>query len=179
MLVESNRIFLRNFKLSDAADMFALNNNPLVVKYTGDGPFENMEAARIFLESYQDYKLNNCGRWAVIRKEDEKWLGWCGLKKTAQFVDLGFRFFEEEWGKGYATESSILCLEYGFNQLGFDEIIARAVGENMGSIKVIEKLQMEFWKIEPDEYFENLHHYKISKAKWNEIKSSLGGLQRK
>lgn len=174
MLVESNRIYLRNFKLSDAAAMYALNNNPLVIKYTGDGPFENIEAARIFLENYQDYQLHNCGRWAVVRKVDEKWLGWCGLKKTSDFVDLGFRFFEEEWGKGYATESSILCLDYGFNQLAFKEIIARAVGENIGSIKVIQKLQMEFWKIEADTYFENLHHYRLKAEKWERVKNSLG-----
>ncbi len=173
MLVESNRIYLRPFKLSDAASMHALNNNPLVVKYTGDGPFENVEAAREFLENYQDYAIHNCGRWAVIRKEDEKWLGWCGLKKTKDFIDLGYRFFEEEWGKGYATESSILSLDYGFNQLGFKEIIARAVGDNIGSIKVIEKLHMEFWKIEADEYFDNLHHYIMHASKWESVKKSF------
>ena len=179
MLIESNRIYLRAFEIADAPFMNQLNSNPNVIRYTGDGPFKNLEAAASFITNYDDYRKNNCGRWAVIRKEDGKWLGWCGLKKSPTFIDLGFRFFEDEWGKGYATEASLLSLEYGFEHLGFEEIIARAVGENSASIHVIQKLQMEFWKIEADEYFENLHHYKLHIKKWKEVKESLSRFQSK
>lgn len=48
------------------------------------------------------------------------------------------------WGKGYATEASKVCLEYGFETLNLSRIIAKAMPDNTGSIKVMQKLGMTF-----------------------------------
>ncbi|MBI1267734.1 MAG: GNAT family N-acetyltransferase [Cryomorphaceae bacterium] len=147
MILETERLILREFELDDDKDMFALNQDFEVIRYTGDGPFESVAATRAFLENYSDYKRNGFGRWVVIRKEDGKTLGWCGLKRHDDgMVDLGYRFFRDEWGKGYATESALGCLKYGFETLLLPQIIARVDPENKASINVIEKLGFTFWK---------------------------------
>lgn len=149
MIRETERLILREFELDDDKAMFALNEDFEVIRYTGDGPFESVSATRTFLENYSDYKRNGFGRWAVIRKEDGKTLGWCGLKRHDDgMVDLGYRFFRDEWGKGYATESSLGCLTYGFKTLQLPQIIARVDPANTASVRVIEKLGFTFWKTE-------------------------------
>ena len=105
-----------------------------------------MEEAKEFLENYSDYQLNGYGRWAVILKDSGQFIGWCGLKYDGdtQQTDIGFRFFEEEWGKGYATESAEACLRIGFDQLGLACIIGRAMKANIASICVLEKLGLTY-----------------------------------
>lgn len=146
-IIETPRLFLREFQPSDADAMFQLNEDWEVIQYTGDPPFNSVADARNFIESYSDYKKNGFGRWAVIVKESDEFVGWCGLKKHDDgMIDIGFRFFKKDWGKGYATESAMACLEYGFNRLGLNDIVGRAARNNVASIRVLEKLGMNYWK---------------------------------
>lgn len=166
-IMETSRLILREFTVDDTYDIYALNADPEVIRYTGDPPFETVESARDFLNNYMDYENNGFGRWAVIRKDSNTFLGWCGLKLNEQnLIDLGFRFFSREWNKGYATEAARACLEYGFLKLNLKEIIGRVAQENKGSIKVLEKLSMEYWKNDSCKGIENSLYYKISKEKY-------------
>lgn len=166
-IAETPRLMIREFVLDDAPDIWELNSDPEVIKYTGDPPFETVENARDFLNNYKDYENNGFGRWAVIKKDSGTFLGWCGLKLNEQnLIDLGFRFFRREWNKGYATEAAKACLEYGFMELNVNEIIGRVAMKNTGSIKVLEKLAMEYWKNDSCKGIENSLYYKISKEQY-------------
>ena len=145
-ILETNRLILREMNLDDAKSCYELNLNPNVIRYTGDSAFKNVEEAREFLKNYQDYKLNGFGRWAVIEKTEARFIGWCGLKfdEVKNETDIGFRLFEEEWNKGYATESASACLQYGFKNLNLKRIVGRAMKENIGSIKVLEKIGLKY-----------------------------------
>jgi ribosomal-protein-alanine N-acetyltransferase len=147
-ILETPRLYLREFRLKDAEDFYQLNEDPEVVRYTGDRPFKNVEEALHFLKGYTHYCQYGFGRWAVIRREDEGWLGWCGLKYTPGLdeVDLGFRFFRKYWGQGYATETAKACLNYGMQELKLTEIVGRAMKANKASIRVMEKIGMLYWK---------------------------------
>jgi len=147
-ILETNRLILRELNPNDAKKNYDLNSNPNVIKYTGNSAFKNVEEAKEFLENYQDYRLNGYGRWAVIDKTTNKFIGWCGLKfsEIENETDIGFRFFEEEWNKGYATESAVACVKYGFENLKLKRIIGRAMKENIGSIKVLEKIGLKYEK---------------------------------
>lgn len=163
-ILETNRLILRELNPNDAKSFYDLNSNPNVIKYTGNVAFKNEEEATEFLVNYEDYKLNGYGRWAVILKSTNTFIGWCGLKfdGVENETDIGFRFFEEEWGKGYATESAIACLQYGFEKLKLKRIIGRAMKANVGSIKVLEKIGLEY---ERDTYLDGKDAviYKIEK----------------
>ena len=58
------------------------------------------------------------------------------------------------------------CLEYGFMELNINEIIGRVAMKNTGSIKVLEKLAMEYWKNDSCKGIENSLYYKISKEQY-------------
>jgi len=163
-IIETDRLLLREFILDDSEKFYQLNLNPNVIKYTGNAAFKSIEEAKSFLENYNDYKTNGYGRWAVINKESNEFIGWCGLKygELENETDIGFRFFEEEWHKGYATESAASCLKYGFEVLKLNRIIGRAMKENTASIKVLEKIGLVY---ETDCIFDNKEAviYKIEK----------------
>jgi ribosomal-protein-alanine N-acetyltransferase len=147
-VIETERLYLREFDISDSASFFELNLNPNVIKYTGNSAFKDVEEAKKFLENYSDYQTNGFGRWAVIYKSTQEFLGWCGLKydKKLDETDIGFRFFEHFWNQGFATESAKACITYGFEKLNLKTIIGRAMKENIASIKVLEKIGLQYEK---------------------------------
>lgn len=148
LILETNRLLLREFNLEDAKSLYELNLNPNVIKFTGDIAFGNIQEAENFLKQYKDYQTNGFGRWAVVDKLNHEFLGWCGLKyvKEINETDIGFRFFEKYWNKGFATESAIACLNYGFEKHNLKTIIGRAMAENIASIKVLEKIGLQYEK---------------------------------
>lgn len=145
-ILQTNRLLLRELTPGDAKNMYLLNLDPEVIRYTGDGPFASEPEARLFLENYDQYEKYGMGRWAVIRKSDETFLGWCGLKYSpdAGECDIGFRFFRKHWGQGYATEAAKACLEYGFDTLNLPTIVGRAMCDNLASVRVLEKIGLRY-----------------------------------
>ncbi|MEO0046211.1 MAG: hypothetical protein RL705_1402 [Bacteroidota bacterium] len=145
-IIETKRCYLRELTVADAQHFYDLNADAEVIKYTGDKAFGNVMEAKSFLENYNQYELNGYGRWAVIEKYNNEFIGWCGLKYSPNLneVDLGFRFFKKYWNLGYATETAKACIEYGFHQLQLTKIVGRAMELNVASVKVLEKTGMTF-----------------------------------
>ncbi len=146
IILETRRTFLREITVDDSENAYLLNLDPEVIKYTGYGSFESIEKAREFLENYNHYKKYGFGRWAVINKIDNEFLGWCGLKFTQELneFEIGFRFFKKYWNLGYATETAKAFIDLGFYKFGMKEIVGRAMKKNIGSIKVLEKIGLVF-----------------------------------
>ncbi len=150
-VIETSRLLLRTFTINDARLIYDLNKDPEVVRYTYD-PITDPEHAKNILETVilPQYALYNHGRWAVHIKQDLEFIGWCGLKYRPEQneVDLGYRFKQSSWGKGYATEAAFASIKYGFEKLNLSRIIGRAVPGNTGSLKVLEKCGMQFLREE-------------------------------
>ncbi|MBB6369173.1 GNAT family N-acetyltransferase [Chryseobacterium shigense] len=144
--IETARTVMRKLTIEDAVDFYTLNLDKEVLKYTGDKPFKDLQTAADFLADYDQYKKYGVGRLAVIDKTSLKFIGWCGLKYSPDKneYDIGFRFYRNYWNKGLATETAKKCLDFGFNELKIERIVGRAMKENIGSIKVLEKIGMTF-----------------------------------
>lgn len=146
-MLETERLHIRPARIEDADNLFVLNSDPEVVRYTGDASFQTMlDAQNVIKERMMaQFEKHKMSRFMVFLK-DGTFLGWCGLKYFPETneVDLGYRFMKKFWGKGFATESSRACLDYGFRTLGLKRIIAKAMPDNVASIKVMQKLGMTF-----------------------------------
>jgi len=148
IIFKTPRLILREFISGDAVNMFELNADPTIIRFTGDVTFRSVEEAKALIQNYDQYKKYGYGRWTVIDDSSSEYLGWCGLNynKDSNETDLGFRFKRHVWGKGIATEAASACMVYGFNQLKLSKIIGRAMKENKASIRVLEKTGMRFEK---------------------------------
>ena len=160
-VLESERFRLREFHPDDATVLYQLNKDPEVIRYTGNVPFQSIEAARIFLENYEDYQKYGFGRWWCVSKVGGEMVGWCGLKRQKREVDIGFRFFKSHWGRGVAPETAKACLSFGFKHLKLDQIVGRASKENKASIRVLEKIGLHYWKDEKSEGMGNCEIWKL------------------
>jgi ribosomal-protein-alanine N-acetyltransferase len=149
-ILETPRLRLRELSVKDADELFALNADPEVMRYTGELPFSEPAAARRFLQYYGEYDREGFGRWAVTSRDDGAFMGFCGLRRSreTEAVDLGFRFFPRYWAAGYATEAARVCLQAGFEQFGLEEILGRVMRENLPSITVLQKLGMKYRDME-------------------------------
>ncbi|RMG56500.1 MAG: N-acetyltransferase [Bacteroidetes bacterium] len=162
-LLTTPRLGLRPWTLADAPALYRLNADPEVLRYTGDTPFASEAAAAAFIEAYDHYDRHGFGRWAVVRRSDGAFLGWCGLKRHVDgMVDLGFRLMRAYWGKGYATEAAAASLSYALGPLRLEEVIGRAMPENRASVRILTKLGMTYWKTDACGDFAGAAWYRIS-----------------
>ena len=154
MIIETERLILREMVIDDAPDMLRLHSNHEVKKYTGEPVVESIEELEKAIRTrINDYEKYGYGRWATVLKNGMQFVGWAGLAYLPEFdeIDLGYRFLPEYWGSGLATEASDAILNYGFDKLKLKKIIAIAMKENKASIRVMEKVGMQFDKIAPYE----------------------------
>ena len=146
IILQSARLYFRKFTKDDMQLLLELNNNPNVIKYVHE-PAPTLENVTdiLFNSILPQYKLYNHGRWAVHLKNNNEVIGWCGLKyiKEANEIDLGYRFKENYWGKGYGFEAAKATIDYGFNNLKLGRIVATALPENIASWKIMEKCGMK------------------------------------
>lgn len=146
--IETQRLLLRELVLSDVDGMFELDANPKVHTFLGNTPVKDKQVSLALIENLQQqYKDFGVGRWAVILKETNEFLGWSGMKfitteinNHQYFYELGYRFIEKHWGKGYAIEAGLAFVDYAFAVLKTDAIYAYVHYENANSIKVLERL---------------------------------------
>jgi RimJ/RimL family protein N-acetyltransferase len=147
VILETDRLILRQFVMDDVQDFFRLVSDPDVTRHTGDG-VKSLDEARKGLEGrvLRDYQVHGYGRWAAVDKTTGRVIGFAGLKylDDVSEVDLGYRFFKEHWGKGLATEASRAVLAYGLGELRLRRIIGIAEVENRASIRVLEKVGFTF-----------------------------------
>jgi RimJ/RimL family protein N-acetyltransferase len=147
VILQTERLLLREMTEADAEHLVRLSQNPNVIKYLPDPPLSGVEEAVRLLQTviFPQY-VNRIGRWAVILKERGEFIGWCGLKYYAEVneYDLGYRFFEEYWGRGYATEAAQAVLQYGIERLRNARIVGKAMTANAGSRRVLEKIGLVF-----------------------------------
>jgi RimJ/RimL family protein N-acetyltransferase len=143
-IMETERLILRPHCDDDLSFMVELNEDPEVNLYTGDGPITKETARKILSSLTEQFQEQKMGRFVVIEKTTGETIGWCGLAflQDRKVVDLGFRFKKSKWNLGYATESSLKFLEYGFNKLKLQEITAQVDTRNDASIRVLKKLNM-------------------------------------
>ena len=152
IFVETERLLLRELLPSDEDGLFELDSDSEVHRYLGNNPIKQIEEARRAIEFIrQQYLENGIGRWAIIEKGTNSFVGWSGLKFVREktnnhinYYDLGYRLIKRYWGKGYATESARASLDFGFEQLKLKDIYAMADVNNVASRKVLERVGLTF-----------------------------------
>ena len=154
IFVETERLILREILPSDVDGMFELDSDPLVHKYLGNAPIQTIAQAKKGIEFIRkQYVERGIGRWAAIEKSTGDFIGWSGLKLNIKgeefndkvnFYDVGYRFIPRYWGKGYATESALAALKYGFETMKLKTIVGAAEEDNIGSNKVLLKIGLRY-----------------------------------
>jgi RimJ/RimL family protein N-acetyltransferase len=159
--LETPRLLLRPFEISDALSLFDMDKNPNVHTYLWQKPILDINEVYSYIEMVQkQYVENKIGRFSTILKETGELIGWTGIKfvndhvenGNSNFYDYGYRLNEKFWNKGYATEASKAWLDYGFNEMNINEIHAYTHAENGASNHVLNKVGFQFMEDYLDTY---------------------------
>lgn len=106
------------------------------------------ESDALIDEAETYFETRGFGLWAVERKWDGRLIGYNGFG-TSEFdapfcpaVDIGWTLARHAWGRGYATEGAIAAVDYAFDHIGLDEVVAHTTHLNERSRAVMDRLGM-------------------------------------
>jgi ribosomal-protein-alanine N-acetyltransferase len=148
-LLETPRLRLRPFTPADLPDLHRLDSDPTVMRYVipPRSYAETEEYLQKILKNYED--PHGPVRWCMVEKETGAMAGVIGIFRLEDDTDweIGYRFFENFWGKGYATEALREVIDYGLHIRKLPRLVAVANPENRASYRVMEKVGMHFEKM--------------------------------
>ena len=148
IILETDRLILREMTEEDDFFMYDLLNSDGWLEFIGDRNIKTVEDARNhILNNYiKMYETHGFGLWVVVRKSDSTCIGTCGLIKRPSLadVDIGFAFLSEYMGEGYAYEAATASMNYGYEVMDMNRIVAITIPENKRSIHLLQKLVIQF-----------------------------------
>ena len=151
VVLETPRLRLRRFAAGDADDLWALDQDPEVLRYLGAPPprppsLEQVsnQALPAFIAYYT--QRPGYGFWAAETREGRAFVGWFHLRPTEREgeADLGYRLRRQAWGRGYGTEGSSGLIDLAFSRPDIHRVIAIAMPQNRASVRVMQKAGMAF-----------------------------------
>lgn len=164
------RLALRTFVPTDVDDLVALDSDPRVMRYIGDGtPSPKREDAQAAIERVRRRYVEHPGTgvWHVSRRDSGGFVGWVSLKHCgdAPDIEVGYRLMHDAWGHGFATELASAMLRRGFADLRLARIIGVTHPDNVASQRVLRKVGMrdEGW----GRYYDrDLRLFAICREQW-------------
>ncbi|WMY72469.1 GNAT family N-acetyltransferase [Buttiauxella selenatireducens] len=150
MFWESERLVYRQAVMSDVEALFRIYGDPRTHAFNPAGPHLNIERSRQSLERrIADRKVYGFDDWAIMEKDKPHHIIGFGGVFVSEFNgiltnNLGYRFEPDAWGKGYATELSERAINYGFEDIGLQEIVGVVRENHLASKRVLEKVGMKF-----------------------------------
>lgn len=140
------KIYLRRLLHDDLENLVKWLNDERITRFLQQG-----DTPPTIDKLKQDYDVDGMANhqipFAVIDKKTNKHVGWTGLFEIgwiSRYAEMRIFIGEKKfWGKGYATESQKLLIEYGFDKLNLHRIAAGTNIECVGEQKALQKLFMK------------------------------------
>ncbi|MGO9457124.1 MAG: GNAT family N-acetyltransferase [Acidimicrobiales bacterium] len=143
----TDRLVLRPWRDEDLDPAAAMNGDPETMRYF-PAPLDREQSDAFVRAMAQSFAWSGAGMWAVEAPGVSPCIGAVGLLHVgfdAHFtpaVEVGWRLARAYWGRGYATEAGAASLRYGFDELGFDEVVSFTAEVNLPSQAVMVRLGM-------------------------------------
>lgn len=139
--IETPNLQLRRPMEADALILSDLWRNEKVRQFLG-GIISNEMINEKITSIQNHWDKYQFGLWSVVKKDHNEVIGVCGLHHSDDGIELSYMFFPSWWGKGFAKEALMASLNYGFNTLGINKIIAITQEANHNSRYLLENMGM-------------------------------------
>lgn len=148
VVLETERLSLREVLLDDAPFMLGLLNSPGFLENIGDRGVRDEDQARDYIEErvLGSYREHGFGMWLAVQKSDGAPVGLAGLvqREGLDVPDVGYAFIQKVWGQGYAQEAAAAVLAHAQGKLGIPKLAAVTTPENFASMAVLRKIGFTF-----------------------------------
>lgn len=149
VLIETERLILRRFQLTDAEHMFNnWANDPEVTKYLTWETHETIDTSKGIMKMWVDsYKEDTQYHWAIIPKDCNQVSGSitaAGSSEQHEHCEIGYCIGRTHWGKGLVTEALKAVIKHLIKEVGYERVGAIHYIENPASGRVMEKAGMTY-----------------------------------
>ncbi len=167
IVLETERLLFRDHTLEDLDSFCALEADPEVRRFVGGRPRTREEAEHRFRDRFLRPASDRLRLWATVFKPDGRYIGYCGVYPHFGEAGpipgegaLGFTLARDYWGRGLATEAARAFVDFGFRELHLRRIVASVEASNAASVRVIEKLGFNPWRLEKIDH-RSLYHFEL------------------
>lgn len=147
-ILETERLFLRKFRMEDAADVFAYCSDPETARYVTWEAHRTEADSRRFLEWVLGrYQAGEAGDWAIMDRKTGHIIGSMGIVEVDaahRCCEIGYVIGRMHWGQGYTAEALGRLVRFLFEECGMNRIQAKCCKENHGSARVLEKTGFQY-----------------------------------
>jgi RimJ/RimL family protein N-acetyltransferase len=180
---ETARLRLRAWREDDLEPLAAIDGDPEVMAFVGDGRTRTREQTAASLGWIrQAWDEQGFGLFAVEVKETGQLAGWVGLAvpfflpEIMPAVEIGWRLGRAHWGHGYATEAAREALDFGFRDAGLDRIVSIRDVRHHVSAGVMRKLGMtEFLRTAVPSHGQPVLVTEITRERWAASSAAANG----
>lgn len=151
MIIETERLILRPFEPRDLAPCAAMNADPNTMRYF-ERPLSQAETEAAITRYQTGLDTHKFGFIVAELEASGDFVGIIGLAPIGDNtravipgnpgVEIGWRLRSDFWGQGLAPEGAAACLQYAWDKIDLDEVVALTVTDNMPSRRVMEKIGM-------------------------------------
>jgi [ribosomal protein S5]-alanine N-acetyltransferase len=142
--LRGEQVLLRRMEEGDAAALFDIYGDPLVMKYTDEPPFPDLETVGLMLESVRRLLAEGESlEWAVVLRDSGLVVGTCGLHSfdtTLRTAEVGCLLRRSAWGKGHMAEALGLVTQFAAKVLGLNRLLADVAADNLQAHNLFRKL---------------------------------------
>ena len=152
VILETDRLILRTWELKDLDDFFEYASVEGVGEKAGwehhKSKDKSLEILKMFIEEKKVF--------AIVLKENQKVIGSIGIEELSEELDkdldnllgreLGYVLNKDYWNKGIMKEAVSKVVDYCFNTLKLNFLMASYFNYNIASKRVLENLNFKFYK---------------------------------
>jgi RimJ/RimL family protein N-acetyltransferase len=173
--LQTRRLILRPFELSDAATVHRLAGDRAIIDTTLNipNPYTKEMAEEWIATHASKFDAGEAATFAIVSRDAMNLTGAMGLTIDSRFerAELGYWIGKPYWNKGFCTEAGRAVLKYSFSDLDLNRVYAHHFSRNPASGKVMKKLGMiregrVRQHIKKEDRFEDLELYGILRADW-------------
>jgi len=180
LIIDTERLQIRNLKTSDLTDFYFYRSNPEVTKYQGFSVYTNKQAKE-FIQGQLDKEFGKPGEWVqygIENKRTGKIIGDCAIKLDQydiRIAEVGITISHTEQKNGYAKEALIAILNFLFDIEDFHRVTAIVDAENLASIQLLKSVGFK----QEGHFIENIFfngkwgsefQYAMLRKEWQELK---------
>jgi RimJ/RimL family protein N-acetyltransferase len=147
-MILTERLIVRPWRDADRPMFAEMGQDPAVMQHLGPLLSRAESDAAIDRQIALQTSDGHCF-WAVDRRNDGLFLGFCGLKLAPDripgiedAIEAGWRMQRAAWGHGYASEAAAASLQWGWANLAETRIIAITTPDNVRSQAVMTRIGM-------------------------------------
>lgn len=173
MVLETERLILREYTWDDFESLYALLSDPVTMQHY-PRPYDKSGTERWIQWNLNNYQTYGFGLWAINLKSSGQFIGDCGLTMQKidgqQLPEIGYHIHRDFWRQGYGKEAAKAVRDWAFTHTDFDCLYSYMKYTNVGSYSTAAAAGLRKIKEYPDPEDEVLYVYAITRQQWQECR---------